>query len=221
MTRRHARAGAVGSSPGERESPPSIARIAVAGADRRRDESRHYPCPRRPGRSHSAHPSPPSGRRSPLTIRIERDPPGPAFALLLREYAASLSFDLAFQGFEQELAGLPAPYAPPGGARLLAYVGDDPAGCVALRHFADRTAELKRLYLRPAHRRLGLGRRLTEEALAVAGDLGYGHVRLDTTPEMAAAHALYRSLGFREIAAYRPNPVPGTCYFELELAPER
>ena len=153
-----------------------------------------------------------------MTIRIERDPPGPDFSVLLEEYAASLSFDLGFQGFAAELEGLPAPYAPPGGARLLAYVDDDPGGCVALRGFAAETGELKRLYVRPAHRGLGLGRRLAETAIVVAQELGYTRVRLDTTPEMAAAQRLYRSLGFREIDAYRPNPVSGTRYFELELA---
>ena len=156
-----------------------------------------------------------------MTIRIERDPPGPDFSVLLAEYAASLSFDLAFQGFAEELAGLPTPYAPPGGSRLLAYVGDDPAGCVAVRASAIETAELKRLYVRPAHRGLGLGRRLAEVAIDVAQELGYARIRLDTAPEMAAAHELYRSLGFREIDSYRTNPVPGTRYFELELAPAR
>jgi GNAT superfamily N-acetyltransferase len=156
-----------------------------------------------------------------MTIRIERDPPGPDFSLLLEEYAATLSFDLAFQGFAAELEGLPAPYAPPGGSRLLAYVGDDPAGCVALRAFAAETAELKRLYVRPAHRGLGLGRRLAEVAIGVTRELGYSRIRLDTTPEMATAHKLYVSLGFHEIDPYRTNPVPGTRYFELELAPVR
>jgi putative acetyltransferase len=156
-----------------------------------------------------------------MTIRIERDPPGSDFSLLLREYATSLSFDLAFQAFEQELESLPAPYAPPGGARLLAYVGHQLAGCVALRGFADQTAELKRLYVRPAQRGLGLGRSLAEAALGLASELGYSRVRLDTTPEMAVAHKIYRSLGFHEIDAYRPNPVPGTRYLELELAPAR
>ena len=156
-----------------------------------------------------------------MTIRIERDPPGPDFFLLLEEYAASLSFDLGFQDFAAELEGLPAPYAPPGGARLLAYVDDDPGGCVALRGFAAGTGELKRLYVRPAHRGLGLGRRLAEAAVGVAAELGYSRIRLDTTPEMATAQELYRSLGFREIEPYRPSPVPGTRYFELELPPAR
>jgi putative acetyltransferase len=156
-----------------------------------------------------------------MTIRIERDPPGSDFSLLLREYDASLSFDLGFQDFASELEGLPAPYAAPDGARLLAYVDDEPAGCVAVRRFGTRTAELKRLYVRPAHRGLGLGRRLTEEAIEIGRTLGFARIRLDTTPEMATAHALYRSLGFREIDPYRPNPVAGTRYFELELGPVR
>src|SRR5579872_1112941 len=164
---------------------------------------------------------PAGGEGESMTIRIERDPPGNDFSLLLREYAASLSFDLSFQDFAQELESLPGPYAPPEGTRLLAYVDDAPAGCVAVRRFDAQVAELKRLYVRPAHRGFGLGRRLGEEALATGRTLGYSRIRLDTTPEMGAAQALYRSLGFREIDAYRRNPVAGTRYYELELAPAR
>jgi putative acetyltransferase len=148
---------------------------------------------------------------------IERDPPAVEARALMREYAASLSFDLEFQGFEAELAGLPGPYAPPDGALFLARVGDEPAGCAALRRLEGTTGELKRLYVRPAHRGFGLGRRLTEAAIAVARELGYELLRLDTTPEMSSAHELYRSLGFREIDAYRENPVEGARFLELDL----
>ena len=136
---------------------------------------------------------------------------------LFREYAASLDFSLAFQDFDRELARLPGDYAPPRGSLLLAEVDGTPAGCAALRPLDDETAELKRLYVRPAHRGLGLGRRLTEAALAHARERGYRRVRLDTVPGMDAAQALYRELGFREIAPYRANPVAGTAFLELEL----
>ena len=136
---------------------------------------------------------------------------------LFEEYAASLGFDLGFQGFEAELRGLPGAYAPPGGVLLLLVEGETTLGCVALRRLDDEAAELKRLYLRPEARGGGRGRALTEAALREARGLGYRRVRLDTVPGMEAAQALYRTLGFREIAPYRENPIPGAAFLELEL----
>ena len=153
-----------------------------------------------------------------MTVELERNPAPDDVRPLFLEYAGSLSFDLDFQDFEGELAGLPGDYAPPGGALLLARVSGTPAGCVALRRIEAGTAELKRLYVRPGHRGLGLGRLLAEAAVEHARELGYQRLRLDTAPEMAAAHELYRSLGFREIAAYRENPVAGARFLELDLA---
>jgi ribosomal protein S18 acetylase RimI-like enzyme len=138
---------------------------------------------------------------------------------LFREYADRLGLDLGFQDFERELRELPGGYAPPGGALFLAE--DDSGsflGCVAVRPLDEVTAEMKRLYVRASGRGLGLGRRLAETAIAEARRLGYRAIRLDTLPSMTEAIALYRALGFHEIAPYRHNPVPGAIYFERALA---
>jgi putative acetyltransferase len=138
--------------------------------------------------------------------------------VLFREYAESLDFDLCFQDFEQELADLPGPYAPPSGCLLLATVTGEPAGCVALRRLADGVCEMKRLYVRRRYRGTGLGRSLAEQVIRAATRLGYQTMRLDTIPSvMGSAVALYRALGFRDIPAYCFNPIPGALFMELRL----
>jgi ribosomal protein S18 acetylase RimI-like enzyme len=132
---------------------------------------------------------------------------------LFREYAASLDRDLSFQDFERELTELPDFYR----AILLAEQEGDVIGCAAVREFAPGIAELKRLYVKPSARGDGIGRALSVEAIERARAEGFTSIRLDTLPTMTAAAALYSALGFREIAPYRHNPVPGTRYFELEL----
>lgn len=157
-----------------------------------------------------------------ITLRIERadSPESLQFAAaLFREYASSLGVDLSFQDFDRELASLPGAYAPPHGRLFLLFTGDasQPAGCVALRKLDNMTCEMKRLYVRPEFRGCGAGRKLAEAAIEAARESGYRAMRLDTLPQMTAAQSLYHLLGFREIAAYRFNPVPGTRYFELAL----
>jgi ribosomal protein S18 acetylase RimI-like enzyme len=126
----------------------------------------------------------------------------------LREYAESLSFDLSFQNFESELAD-------PLGFYELVLLAED--GCVALRRIDELACEMKRLYVRPLARGSGLGRALAKAVIAEARARGYSRMLLDTVPEMAAAQALYRSLGFQEREPYRQNPVPGAVFLELTL----
>jgi putative acetyltransferase len=137
---------------------------------------------------------------------------------LFLEYANSLGFSLCFQGFDQELAGLPGKYAPPQGRLLLAEFSGKPAGCVALHSIQPEIAEMKRLYVRPEFRGKGVGVALTNAILREAKKIGYQRLRLDTIqPLMSDAIAMYRRFGFYEIAPYRPNPIAGTLYMELAL----
>lgn len=137
---------------------------------------------------------------------------------LFEEYQGSLGISLCFQNFDAELAGLPGAYSPPGGRLLLALADAEPAGCIALRKIGEEICEVKRLWVKPAFRGTGLGRRLAEEVLREARRIGYRRVRLDTLPSMKAAQALYVSLGFRDIPPYNDHPIEGTRFMEAALA---
>jgi len=137
---------------------------------------------------------------------------------LFLEYAQSLGFSLCFQNFDRELAGLPGDYAPPDGRLLLADYGGQLAGCVALHPLDAVICEMKRLYLRPQFRGKGLGRALADRIVAEARHIGYRRMRLDTVePVMKDAVAMYRKIGFHEIAPYCDNPIAGALYMELIL----
>lgn len=161
---------------------------------------------------------------------------------IFREYAASLKVDLCFQNFDDELAALPGDYAEPRGTLLLALVEDasgtgapsaaptlprpdgrmlQVAGCCALRPLDTvdyaNAAEMKRLYVRPGFRGLGLGRRLVEAVLDAARSAGYACVLLDTLDDMESARALYEDLGFVEVPPYYHNPIAGSHYLKVEL----
>ena len=136
---------------------------------------------------------------------------------LFQEYASSLGFDLDFQNFEDELTHLPGDYAPPAGCLLLAMYRGEAAGCVASRKLTDTICEMKRLYVRPQYRRLGIGRALAQAVINEAKAIGYTRMRLDTLPSMKAARSLYTSLGFKETEPYRHNPIDGALFIELIL----
>lgn len=136
---------------------------------------------------------------------------------LFLDYQASLSVDLCFQGFANELAGLPGAYAGPAGLLLLAWRNGVPVGCVALRRLTAEDAEMKRLYVTPSARGLSIGRCLVDAVINHARAQGYRRIFLDTLPEMAAAQGLYQELGFVETGPYVHNPVQGAKFFQLTL----
>lgn len=140
-------------------------------------------------------------------------------ARLFNAYAASLEIDLGYQDFTGELAGLPGKYAAPAGALLLARdEAGEAIGCVGLRSLGDGVCEMKRLFVAPEGRGLGLGRALMNAVAEEARRLGYREMRLDTLPTMAAAQSLYRQAGFEPVPPYYDTPVEGTVFMRLALA---
>ncbi len=136
---------------------------------------------------------------------------------LFREYQAHIAVDLCFQSFEEELAALPGKYAAPAGRLLLAYWGKEVAGCVALRSLGEGVCEMKRLFVRPQFHGKQIGWALAQRIVQEGKAGGYARMRLDTLPIMGKAQALYETLGFRDIAPYCANPVPGVRYMEKIL----
>lgn len=136
---------------------------------------------------------------------------------LFREYVASLDADISFQDVTSELATLPGKYARPSGVVLIAWLGDEAAGTVALRPVEPETCEMKRLYVRPAFQGQGIGRSLAEALIEHAQAMRYRIMVLDTLSSMQAALTLYRALGFTPTQAYYDNPLPGATYLRLDL----
>jgi len=136
---------------------------------------------------------------------------------LYKEYASSLSFDLDFQNFKDEINNLPGDYSEPSGAVLLAKLDEEYTGCVALRKIDDISCEMKRLYVKPHCRGKGIGKGLSIKIISIAKEIGYSFMRLDSVSEMRDAISLYRALGFYEIEPYRHNPIKGAIFMELKL----
>lgn len=141
----------------------------------------------------------------------------PVVRRLFREYADGLGIDLCFQDFKTELATLPGKYAPPAGRLMLAWIGGEAVGCVALRPIDEGVCEMKRLYVRPAARGKQLGRQLAQRICDEAREAGYRRICLDTLPSMSAAVRLYSELGFKPAAPYVFNPIEGAIFLGLEL----
>jgi putative acetyltransferase len=139
---------------------------------------------------------------------------------MFMEYQQWLGVDLCFQDFENELAGLPGKYAPPGGEIYIARDGDAVAGIIAVRPVGDpeeKISEMKRLYVREYWRGHGLGRTLAEMAIDFAARAGYRRMVLDTLPSLETAKRMYARMGFKEMAPYYENPLPGVVYMEKLL----
>jgi ribosomal protein S18 acetylase RimI-like enzyme len=157
-----------------------------------------------------------------ITLRTAQSDEDIALARsLMNEYALALNIDLRFQDFDRELANLPGEYAEPCGVLLLVTVGNAAAGCCALRRLDStdypNASEMKRLYVRPAFRGLGVGRQLAQAILDAARRAGYSAVLLDTLSDMEAARMLYEELGFSEVAPYYHNPIAGAHYLKVDL----
>jgi putative acetyltransferase len=154
-----------------------------------------------------------------MTIRPARPEEMHLVRELFLEYARSLNFNLCFQGFDEEVSSLPGKYAEPAGVILLAIRESEPQGVVALRPLEDGSAEMKRLYVRPAARGLKLGKHLVETLETEARQRGYRSIKLDTTPDMQAAKALYQAKGFVEIPPYYDTTPCGSTCMEKVLLP--
>ncbi|MDA0702234.1 MAG: GNAT family N-acetyltransferase [Proteobacteria bacterium] len=144
---------------------------------------------------------------SDIVIRQAEDPVGiEAARRLFRDYQAATDVEACFQSFEAELAGLPGAYVPPQGRLLIAWRDGEALGIVALKTVEPGEAgicEIKRLWVEPAARGLGLGRALAEAVIHAAEGAGCGRLVLETSPvTMARAAALYRALGFEDSGPY-------------------
>src|SRR4030042_4041 len=143
---------------------------------------------------------------NPSDIEIVRD--------LFQEYANALGFGLAFQNFDKEIAELPGEYAPPNGRLYITYWNKNVAGCIALRSIDQDICEMKRMYVRPEHQGKGIGVALAQLIINDARVIGYHKMRLDTISSMKTARYIYEKLGFKEIEAYRFNPLPRGLFLD-------
>jgi putative acetyltransferase len=150
-------------------------------------------------------------------IDTARHPRLSALRELLHDYQRYIGVDLCFQSFEEEMALLPGQFAPPEGRLYAALIGEQLAGCIALRRHDDQCAEMKRLFVRPAFHGQGLGKQLAMHIIQDAQQLGYRRIMLDTLPMMQAAQTMYEAMGFKDTSAYVHNPIAGVRYMALEL----
>jgi carbonic anhydrase len=161
----------------------------------------------------------PSTTSSAVTLRVAHFPQDTAPLLaLIREYLDWLNVDACARKADRELAELETLFSPPSGLFLMAHVDGALAGCAGLLKHPGPTAEVKRVYVRPAHRGLALGEQLVKQLMVMAPTLGAHRLILDAVPPTLFAQGLYRRLGFTETPPYYDDPEPGTRFFELHLS---
>lgn len=137
---------------------------------------------------------------------------------LFGDYFTELNEDLCFQHFDEEVENPLLKYGSPKGSLLLALWNNEPAGCVALQPLGKiGVCEMKRLYVKPAYRKHGIGDVLVKKILAAATILGYEKMVLDTLSRLTAAIRLYERYGFVNTSAYYDNPLPNVVYMEKDL----
>lgn len=153
-----------------------------------------------------------------IVVIEEESPELDNIRTLFREYEQELDENLCFQSFEAEVKDPLKKYGPPTGTLLLAYWEQEIAGCIAFTAMTEpSTCEMKRLYVKPAFRKYGIGRKLAEVLLKIAAEKGYTTMKLDTLEKLQAAIRLYEQLGFEKTGAYYDNPLPGVVYMEKKL----
>lgn len=113
-------------------------------------------------------------------------------------------------------------FLPPHGRLMLAFVDDQPCGIGCLKKINEEIGEIKRMYVNPSFRNIGAGRAILQSLVDAAKETGYKKVKLDSPKFMEAAHALYRSFGFKEIPAYAEVEIPEEfnqylLFMELDL----
>ncbi len=137
---------------------------------------------------------------------------------LFREYLEELNENLCFQSTDEELVSPLKKYGLPFGSLLVAYVDDEPAGCIALQPLKEEgVCEMKRLYVRPGYRNKGIADALVIKLLAAAKEKGYKKMVLDTLERLQPAIKLYVKHGFVNTSAYYENPLPEVMYMEKVL----
>lgn len=149
-------------------------------------------------------------------IRANTDEEYEYAALLFKEYAAWLNIDLGFQHFDKELNEIKIMYAKPDGGIILCKTMNEYTGCVGIRKINSNTAELKRMFIKPAWQKQGIGKILLQKAVQLARGLNYKTIRLDTLNYMTPAIKLYKDSGFYEIPPYYNNPNATAVYFEIK-----
>lgn len=136
---------------------------------------------------------------------------------LFTAYQEELGLDLCFQGFAEELKGLPGVYAEPEGAILVSRLENEIVGVVALKQLEPGICEMKRLYIKPEQRGQSMGQKLVSKIIEIGKEKDYKTMKLDSLEKLKPAIALYERFGFQRVDAYNYNPDETVVYYALSL----